>query len=224
VSDSGVAAPTFTPLADSALTITLGDRADAAMSARVRMVAAAVRAAALPPVRDIASGYAVVTVWYDALHTSYETMVRTLEPIVNEAAAVAPGADAPVGREHEIPVRYDGPDLDEVARRTGLSVADVVARHTGRVYTVYFLGFVPGWAYLGDLDPSLVVPRRTEPRPRVPAGSVAIAGAQTGVYPYAIPGGWHLIGRTSAELFDPMRDPPAVFAAGDRVRFVRVAE
>ncbi len=224
MSDPGTAAPAFTPLADSALTITLGDRADAATSARVRVVAAGIRVASLPPVRDIALGYAAVTVWYDALHTSYDTMVRALEPIVTQAAGAAPGTDAAAGREHEILVRYDGPDLDEVARRTGLSVAGVVARHAGRVYTVYFLGFVPGWAYLGDLDPSLVVPRRTEPRSRVPAGAVAIAGAQTGVYPYAIPGGWHLIGRTSAELFDPMRDPPAVLAAGDRVRFVQVAE
>jgi 5-oxoprolinase (ATP-hydrolysing) subunit B len=224
VSDPVTAAPAFTPLADSALTITLGDRADAATSARVRVVAAGIRVASLPPVRDIAPGYAAVTVWYDALHTSYEMMVRALEPIVTQAAGAAPGTDAAAGREHEIPVRYDGPDLDDVARRTGLSVADVVARHTGRVYTVYFLGFVPGWAYLGDLDPSLVLPRRTEPRSRVPAGAVAIAGAQTGVYPYAIPGGWHLIGRTSAELFNPMRDPPAVFAAGDRVRFVQVTE
>jgi 5-oxoprolinase (ATP-hydrolysing) subunit B len=224
VSEPGPAAPAFTPLADSALTVTLGDRADAATSARVRIVAAGIRTASLPPVRDIALGYAAVTVWYDALHTSYETMVKTLEPVVRQAAAVTPGTDAAPGREHEIAVRYDGPDLGDVARRTGLSVADVVARHTARLYTVYFLGFVPGWAYLGDLDPLLVVPRRTEPRSRVPAGAVAIAGAQTGVYPYAIPGGWHLIGSTSAELFDPMRDPPAVFAAGDRVRFVEVAE
>jgi KipI family sensor histidine kinase inhibitor len=224
VSDPGTAAPAFAPLADSALTITLGDRADAATSARVRVVAAGIRVASLPPVRDIAPGYAAVTVWYDALHTSYETMVRALEPIVVQAAGAALGTDVAAAREHEISVRYDGPDLDDVAGWTGLSVADVVARHTGRVYTVYFLGFVPGWAYLGDLDPSLVVPRRTEPRPRVPAGAVAIAGAQTGVYPYAIPGGWHLIGRTSAELFDPMRDPPAVLAAGDRVRFVQVSE
>lgn len=214
--------PIFCPLADSALTIALGDRADGETSARVRAVAAGVRAAALAPVRDIAFGYAAVTVWYDALHTSYAAMEAVLRPIV--AAAMAPAVVAspgfPAGREHVIPVRYDGPDLPDVARRTGLAVADVIARHSARTYTVYFLGFVPGWAYLGDLDPALVVPRRTEPRARVPAGSVAIAGAQTGVYPYAIPGGWHLIGRTSVELFDPMRDPPAVFAAGDRVRFV----
>jgi KipI family sensor histidine kinase inhibitor len=212
----GVTAPAFTPLADSALTITLGDRADGETSARVRAVVAGIQAASLPPVRDIAFGYAAVSVWYDALHTNYETMVAALTPIVQAAP--------PAGREHEIPVWYDGPDLDDVARRSGLSVSDVIARHAGRAYTVYFLGFVPGWAYLGDLDPSLVVPRRTEPRSRVPAGSVAIAGVWTGVYPYAIPGGWHLIGRTSVELFDPMREPPAVFAAGDRVRFVRAGE
>jgi 5-oxoprolinase (ATP-hydrolysing) subunit B len=222
VSDPGPAKPIFCPLADSAVTIALGNRADAATSARVRAVAAGVRAASLAPVRDIAFGYAAVTVWYDALHTSYETMVRVLEPIVTAAA----GAEAALagGRDHVIPVQYDGPDLEDVARRTGLSVADVIARHCGRDYTVYFLGFVPGWAYLGDLDPSLVVPRRTEPRSRVPAGAVAIAGAQTGVYPYAISGGWNLIGRTSVHLFDPMRDPPAVFAAGDRVRFVPSSE
>jgi 5-oxoprolinase (ATP-hydrolysing) subunit B len=222
VSHPALAAPIFCPFADSALTVALGDRADAVTSAWVRAVAAGVRAASLAPVRDIAFGYAAVTVWYDALHTSYDAMVRVLEPIV-AAAAVAETALAG-GRDHVIPVRYDGPDLEDVARQTGLSVADVIARHCGREYTVYFLGFVPGWAYLGDLDPSLVVPRRTEPRARVPAGAVAIAGAQTGVYPYAIPGGWNLIGRTSAQLFDPMRDPPAVFAAGDRVRFVPSGE
>jgi KipI family sensor histidine kinase inhibitor len=145
-----------------------------------------------------------------------------LRPIVAAAVVAEPGFAA--GREHVIPVQYDGPDLEDVARRTGLAVADVIARHSAPTYTVYFLGFVPGWAYLGELDPALVVPRRTEPRARVPAGSVAIAGAQTGVYPYAIPGGWHLIGRTSVGLFDPMRDPPAVFAAGDRVRFVAEGE
>jgi KipI family sensor histidine kinase inhibitor len=218
VSPSGWPDPIFCPLADSALTIALGDRADAETSARVRAVAAGVRAAALAPVRDIAFGYAAVTVWYDALHTGYAAMEALLQPIVAAAVVAEPAFVA--GREHVIPVQYDGPDLEDVARRTGLAVADVIARHSARTYTVYFLGFVPGWAYLGELDPVLVVPRRTEPRARVPAGSVAIAGAQTGVYPYTIPGGGHLIGRTSVGLFDPMRHPPAVFAAGDRVRFV----
>ena len=189
----------------------------------MRAVAAGIRAAALAPVRDIAFGYAAVTVWYDVLHT----VMRPWRPCSADAIVAAAKASAmspatvaspgfPAGREHVIPVRYDGPDLPDVARRTGLAVADVIARHSARTYTVYFLGFVPGWAYLGDLDPALVVPRRTEPRARVPAGSVAIAGAQTGVYPYAIPGGWHSIGHTLVGLFDPMRDPPWVRGGGPR--------
>lgn len=215
----------ITPLGDSAVTIQIGDRTDPVTAARVRALASAIHAASLAPVCDVALGYAALTVWYDALHTDYASMVAALDPIVM-AAASRPDAEATrpsLGREHVITVRYDGPDLEDVAQRTGLAVSDVVARHSGRQYTVYFLGFVPGFAYLGELDRALVLPRRTEPRPRVPAGAVAIAGAQTAVYPYAIPGGWHLIGRTTAALFDPNRDPPATLAPGDRVRFVAEA-
>jgi len=114
--------------------------------------------------------------------------------------------------------------LAEVAERTGLSRAEVIRRHTDPTYDVHFLGFVPGFAYLGPLDPALVLPRRAAPRRRVPAGTVAIAGAQTGVYPLETPGGWHLIGHTDAVLFDPARDPPNLLAAGDRVRFSPVGE
>jgi KipI family sensor histidine kinase inhibitor len=118
-----------------------------------------------------------------------------------------------------IPVRYDGPDLALVARATGLAVDDVVALHTGREYVVAMLGFVPGFAYLDELDPVLCLPRRPTPRVRVPPGSVAIAGGQTAVYPAATPGGWHLIGTTRVKVFDAAGDPPALFAVGDRVRF-----
>lgn len=221
--------PVLFPLGDGAITIALGDRVDSHVAATVRALAADIRAASLPQIRDLALGYAAVTVWYDALHTDYAAMVGVLEPLVAAARDTQPtrpavdGIGAPTTRDHVIPVRYDGADLEDVARRTGLSIDEVVARHSGRPYTVYFLGFVPGFAYLGDLDPALVLPRRPEPRPRVPAGAVAIAGAQTAVYPYAIPGGWHLIGRTTAELFDPMRDPPATLASGDTVRFVAEA-
>ncbi|HLB54334.1 MAG TPA: 5-oxoprolinase subunit PxpB, partial [Gemmatimonadales bacterium] len=118
-----------------------------------------------------------------------------------------------------IPVRYDGPDLEEVSARTSLTREEVIRRHTAPEYLVYLLGFAPGFGYLGDLDPALILPRRSAPRTRVPAGSVAIAGAQTAVYPLETPGGWHLIGRTTLSLFDPRRDPPALLAPGDRVRF-----
>lgn len=126
-------------------------------------------------------------------------------------------------REREIPVHYGGewgPDLEEAARHCGLTPAELVARHSGGDYRVYFLGFQPGFAYLGGLAAGLAVPRRREPRLKVPAGSVGIGGAQTGIYPAASPGGWQLIGRTDLALFDPDRDEPSYLLPGDRVRFV----
>jgi len=130
-------------------------------------------------------------------------------------------------RRIDIPVEYGGaagPDLDEVARHTGLSPSEVVQMHSAATYTVYSLGFLPGFAYLGGLHPRLATPRRREPRLAVPAGSVGIGGEQTGVYPSSSPGGWHLIGRTSLQLFDPMRKPPTLLAAGDTVCFANVGE
>lgn len=126
-------------------------------------------------------------------------------------------------REREIPVHYGGewgPDLEEAARHCGLTPAELVARHSGGDYRVYFLGFQPGFAYLGGLAPALAVPRRKDPRLNVPAGSVGIGGAQTGIYPAASPGGWQLIGRTDLTLFDHKRDEPSYLMPGDRVCFV----
>ncbi|WP_448062180.1 5-oxoprolinase subunit B family protein [Cellulomonas hominis] len=139
-------------------------------------------------------------------------------------AAVGPGTSAD-GRPGPsavvtIGVHYDGADLDDVARRTGLTVAEVVSRHTAGTYPVAFGGFVPGFAYLAGLDPALRVPRHDSPRQQVPAGSVAVAGEFTAVYPAASPGGWRLLGRTDAVLFDAGRTPPALLGPGARVRFV----
>ncbi len=120
----------------------------------------------------------------------------------------------------EISVHYDGPDLTEVAERTGLSPSEVVSAHTGRLWLVGFAGFAPGFAYLVDGDPRLHVPRRPAPRTRVPAGSVGLAGEFSGIYPRASPGGWQLIGRTDQTLWDLDRDPPALLRPGLRVRFV----
>ncbi|WP_434634149.1 5-oxoprolinase subunit PxpB [Chromobacterium sp. CV08] len=127
----------------------------------------------------------------------------------------------------EIPVRYGGrhgPDLDAVARHCGLDAGEVVARHAAADYTVFFLGFQPGFAYLGGLDPALAVPRRATPRQQVPAGSVAIGGCQTGIYPAASPGGWQIIGHSEVTLFDPARQPPCLLQPGDTVRFVDAGE
>jgi KipI family sensor histidine kinase inhibitor len=130
-----------------------------------------------------------------------------------------PPADAVAGEAVEIPVRYDGEDLPEVAGLTGLDAEEVVRRHTAPEYTVAFLGFSPGFPYLVGLDPALEVPRRDTPRTSIPAGSVGLAGNQTGIYPTASPGGWQLIGRTEVVLFDPERDPPALLGPGSRLRF-----
>jgi KipI family sensor histidine kinase inhibitor len=130
-----------------------------------------------------------------------------------------PDADAVAGEPVEIPVRYDGEDLPEVARLTGLDAEEVVRRHTAPEYTVAFLGFSPGFPYLVGLDPALEVPRRDTPRTSIPAGSVGLAGGQTGIYPTASPGGWQLIGRTEVTLFDPDRHPPALLGPGSRLRF-----
>src|SRR5690349_4938775 len=126
-----------------------------------------------------------------------------------------------VGREVVVPVVYDGPDLDAVARHCGLEPDEVVRRHVASRWTMAFAGFAPGFAYLSGGDPRLEVPRLERPRPRVAAGSVAIAGPYSGVYPRESPGGWRLLGRTSVNLFDAQRDQPALLACGDRVRFVR---
>jgi inhibitor of KinA len=123
-------------------------------------------------------------------------------------------------REVRIPTRYDGPDLDETAARSKLSVDELVALHSGREYRAFFVGFLPGFAYCGVLDPRIVAPRLERPRERVPAGSVAIADGQTSVYPLDSPGGWRLIGRTDVRVFDAARTPPVLIRPGDRVRFV----
>lgn len=208
------------PLGDSAVTIAFGTERSVRLLKTIHAVAHSLDAARLPYVEDVVPAYLGLTVFYDALQTSYAEMAKKLLEACDRPARSANEAAAP--REHLIPVQYDGMDLDAVAAATGLSVGEVVARHTARPYTVDLLGFVPGFAYLSELDASLQLPRRGEPRPRVPAGSVAIAGSQTAVYPLDTPGGWHIIGRTTTVLFDPAREPAALLRAGDIVRFTRV--
>ena len=206
--------PRVSPLGDGALMVTWPGGVGRDTHRRVRAVAAEV--GHLADVQDLVPSYTTLCIHYDPLRIDYDGISRQILGILKRAP-VDPPAEG--GREFKIPVVYDGADLEEVARRTGLSTEEFVARHSGRWYDVYLVGFAPGWAYLGDLDPSLVLPRRPSPRPRVPAGSVAIANGQTGVYPFAIPGGWHLIGRTDTVMFDASRAEPALLRAGDRVRF-----
>lgn len=145
-----------------------------------------------------------------------------LEALLSEPAGSWSGTTP--GVEREIPVRYDGEDLGAVAAACGLSVDELVSMHTGCTFTVEFHGFSPGFAYLHGLPAPLHLARRSSPRPRVPAGSVAIAGRHCAVYPQETPGGWHLLGTTRVRMWDQRRDPPALLQPGDRVRFVRIED
>lgn len=217
---------------DAALRVTF-DEVDALdANARVHGLAAQVRAARLPGIRDVVAGMTSLTLHLDtprvdlapvlALCSSGETTAAGNPG----AASSASGVERP-GRLHVLPVTYGGaagPDLADVARTLGLSAAEVVSRHQSLTYRVCFLGFRPGFGYLGMLPPALRLPRRASPRLRVPAGAVAIADAYTGVYPEDGPGGWHIIGQSQVTLFDPTREPPALFAPGDAVRFVGEAD
>ena len=200
------------PLGDAALVAELGQRVDTALNTRAIALAAAV--GKRRDVREAVAGYGSVTVHYDPEQISYKGLSAAIEKLVQEKPP--PAAH---GRLHRIPVVYDGPDLQEVSKQLELSVEDIVERHTKPTYRCFMIGFAPGWAYLGPLPEELRLARRSVPRTSVPAGSVAIAGAQTGVYPLPTPGGWHLIGRTSVKLFLPNSDPPTLLRTGDRVKF-----
>jgi KipI family sensor histidine kinase inhibitor len=199
-------------LGDSALLAELGTRLDTALNTRAIALAAALKKRR--DVRQAVAGYASVTVQFDPDQTTHESLAAAIKRL----AAKRPPMAEP-GRLHRIPVTYDGPDLAEVAERLKLSREEIVVLHTRPIYRVFLVGFVPGWAYLGPLPEELELPRRSVPRTQVPAGSVAMAGRQAGIYPLPSPGGWHLIGRTPVKLFLPDSDPPCLFRAGDRVKF-----
>lgn len=211
-------------LGDQAWLVRFGDRIDSDINRRVHALARVLQAAPPPGTRDIVPAYASLAVFVDADDTmAFEAVRAHIERAL--ALPSLPLAREP-GRCIEIPVRYggtDGGDLDEVARLCGLTPAEVIARHTAAEYRVAMLGFAPGFPYLLGLDPGLAVPRLAEPRRQVPAGSVAIGGAQTGIYPRPGPGGWRVIGRTDEVLFDPHRTPASRLAPGDVVRFIALA-
>lgn len=214
------AEPQVMALGDEAVLVRLGTSVDSTTFSRVRDLVHTLEAASLPGVLEIVPAYASVALYMSDASTRQAVMdaARFLAGAPSEAAT----ADATSVTTHVIPVRYDGADLESVAEACDLTVSEVVRRHSSRTYDAFALGFVPGFAYLGVLDESLRLPRRPQPRTRVPAGSVAIAGAQTAIYPFETPGGWHLIGRTAVSLFDASRARPALIAAGDRVRFMSI--
>ncbi len=211
-------------MGDLAAYVEFSPTLDLEVNALVQRLAAALHARAEPMLRDIVPALGGI-----ALHFEPRFEGRTLETAAAlvEACMEALPPPAAIGRDIEIAVCYDAefaPDLAEVAARTGLSPGEVAIRHAAAEYRVLMIGFSPGHAYLGGLDPRLSVPRRATPRALVPAGSVAIANQQSVVYPYAISGGWSVIGRTPARVFDAARSAPSLFAPADRVRFRAIAK
>jgi KipI family sensor histidine kinase inhibitor len=204
------------PIGERALALCLDDIGTATIG-RVRAVATAVEAARLPGVEEVVASPGRVTVLFDAGARGDMAMLeKTLTAIVTQAASTADVA----GTTHEIPVAYDGLDLEEVCSVHRIDRRQLVALHTEPNYVVEAIGFLPGFGYLAGLPESLATPRRATPRARVPAGAVGIGGRQTGVYPCASPGGWNLIGRSPVSLFDAARSQPSLLAVGDRVRFM----
>jgi len=215
--------PRIEALGDSALLVTFGARIDRGLNRRALRLAEAAEAMRNEGLGPPVPAYASVLVPFDPLAIDADRAQTMIKRLLE--TAVEPTAHLEDSKLVELPVHYggaDGPDLADVAALHGLEPADVIEAHAGVEYDVFFLGFAPGFAYLGTLPDSIATPRLAEPRIRVPAGSVGIAGSQTGVYPFELPGGWRLIGRTDGVLWDIRRDPPALLLPGDRVRFVPV--
>ncbi len=217
--------PRVEPLGDRALLLTLGEGVDPDINDRVHALVSAIRDSELQGILDLVPAYASLAVHYDPACwarpgiSPYEALHQELQRLWSQVRT-----DRRIlSRLVEIPVWYGGefgPDLAMVAEHCGLSQADIIARHAAPEYRVFMLGFAPGFPYLGGLNPSLATPRRETPRLKVAAGSVGIAGNQTGIYPLDSPGGWQIIGRTPVKLFDPTLQEPCLFGPGDRLRFV----
>lgn len=212
----------FLPCGDQAVTVEWGSTIDEHINRQVHAFARKAEELFHPAITEVVPTYRSATVHYRPEVFSYEELKQLLLSLTQGGAEEA--EELPVV---EIPVCYGGeygPDLEEVAQHCSLTPEEVIARHTAPTYRIYMLGFTPGFPYLGGMDPSIAAPRRKEPRIHIPAGSVGIAGEQTGVYPIVSPGGWQLIGRTPLRLFDPQREQPILLSAGAGIRFVPIDE
>jgi inhibitor of KinA len=211
----------LSPVGDSALLVNFGDGINLELNRRVHFIAYRFMKLSLPGVIEVVPAYNTLLVHYDPLLVDYPAVQDWVSSILSCPGEVAPFQP----RRVEIPAAYGGvygPDLEFVAAHNHLTSEEVIRIHANAEYQVYMLGFAPGFAYLGGMDAAIAVPRLEKPRTRVPAGSVGIAGHQTGIYPLETPGGWRIIGRTNLRLFDPCADPPSLLQPGDRVKFIPV--
>ncbi len=211
--------PRIVPLGDSSALVQLGDDIDLKINQRVHTLAKIVNASSLDGVVENVPAYTTLLIHYDPRMISFTQIKDHLRAMMHQMGEL----ESPKPRQVEVPVRYGGewgPDLEFVASHCGLRVEDVIRIHSERVYTIFMMGFTPGFPYMGKLDDVLITPRLETPRTRVAAGTVAIAGSQTGIYSTDSPGGWQLIGWTPLELFDPESKFPFLFSPGDEVKFV----
>jgi inhibitor of KinA len=208
---------------EAALVVELPERIDPELNAWCVALSRSLVSRLGTIVRDVVVGYCSVTVYFDPLRVD----AAWLEGEVGASAEILDAETAAEGAVIDVPVCYGGdmgPDLADVAAFATCSEAEAIDLHAGREYRVYMVGFVPGFAYMAEVEPRIAAPRRASPRTAVPAGSVAIAGGQTGIYPAVTPGGWNIIGRTPLRPYDPDRPEPFLFRSGDRVRFRPVSD
>lgn len=212
----------FQPASDQSLLIYFGERITVEANEKVRKLLHLLEGEPIVGIRNLHPAYCSLLVKFDALKWRHEELEARLRKYLDQLQKVK----LPEPRHVEIPVCYGeefGPDLDDVAANHGITPQRVIKLHSSASYLVYFLGFVPGFAYLGELPGELVTPRLPTPRKKVPAGSVGIAGNQTGVYPFETPGGWRLLGRTPVAMFRMDRDHLSLLSIGDRVQFVPIS-
>ena len=211
--------PRIVPLGDSSVLVQLGDEIDLAINQRVHTLANLITTSAINGIIETVPAYATLLVHYDPLILSFTQIKNLLRVKINQVEETSNRTP----RLIEVPVRYGGEygvDLESVASHLQLKITDVIRIHSEKIYTVYMMGFTPGYPYMGKLDDALIMPRLETPRTRVPAGTVAIAGSQTGIYSIESPGGWNLIGWTPLKLFDPQSELPFLFSPGDEVKFI----
>lgn len=217
--DTGI----FRPVGDSALSLSFGSAICPEINSRIRSFCKSLEQQPIQGVTEVLPTFCSVMVCYQPLAVSYGGLVRNLKRRLHKLNT----QEKDPGRVFQIPVCYGGQwgeDLEFVASHAGLTPDEVIQLHSGRDYLIYMLGFLPGFAYLGGLDPKLFTPRLQVPRVSIPAGSVGIGGEQTGVYPLDSPGGWQLIGRTPLRPYDPNRPEPILYRAGDYIRFLPISQ
>ena len=214
--------PIFLPGGDSSVFVEFGDAIDPALNRRVQHLMLALQREQIPGIIESVPAYRSLLIYFEPQLISAWKLRETIRALIQTARE----DELPQPALIEIPALYGGefgPDLEFVAAHSGLSAPEVVQIHTGNPYLIYMIGFIPGFPYLGGMSPKIATPRLETPRINIPAGSLGIAGSQTGIYPIKSPGGWRIIGRTPLQLFDPDREPPALFKASDYLSFVNIS-